>query len=172
MWQHKLNKFHKALCCLQGCSKLVWWRVVCQGLIVTRSNLVVTWKVRTKMGVISWFPLSNLWLESSLVGCTLVTFATECVQVVLEKKEKRKKVTCEPLEFVKEMVEHVHEFKQIIGQFRGIYSMYYHHIISINHNYHINHNHNNNKWTKWTFNTWVLERFWFQPVSTQFLPIQ
>jgi hypothetical protein len=35
------------------------WDVKC--LIVTRSNLVVTWRVRPHMGIISWFPRELCW---------------------------------------------------------------------------------------------------------------
>ena len=46
------------------------WRV--KGLIVTWSNLVVTWKVRLQMSTISWFPLGLHWFTRS--GCILDSF--------------------------------------------------------------------------------------------------
>ena len=46
------------------------WRV--KGLIVTWSNLVVTWKVSLQMSTISWFPLGLRWFAHS--GCILDSF--------------------------------------------------------------------------------------------------
>ena len=34
-----------------------------EGLIVTRSNLVVTWRVRLQMDIISWFPRELRWFS-------------------------------------------------------------------------------------------------------------
>ena len=44
-------------------------------LIVTRSNLVVTWMDRTQMSTISWFPLRLRWLAHD--GCILGSFAID-----------------------------------------------------------------------------------------------
>ena len=56
-------------------TNLIWCVCVCfggggggvKGLIVTRNNLVVMWKVRRKMGIISWFPLGLRWFSRG--GC-------------------------------------------------------------------------------------------------------
>jgi hypothetical protein len=37
------------------------WRI--KSLIVTRSNLVVTWIVRSQMSIISWYPLKLHWFH-------------------------------------------------------------------------------------------------------------
>ena len=38
-----------------------------KNLIMTRSNLVVTWMDRSQMCIVSWFPLGSSWLTR--VGC-------------------------------------------------------------------------------------------------------
>ena len=46
-----------------------------KNLIVTRSNLVVTWMDRPQMSTISWFPLRLRWLTQD--GCILGSFAID-----------------------------------------------------------------------------------------------
>ena len=58
-------------------------------LIVTWSNLVVTWKVRPHMGIICRFPLGLCW--SSQGGCSLVPFSPEFFNFV----NKTQKEHCE-----------------------------------------------------------------------------
>lgn len=41
-----------------------------KGLIITRSNLVVTWKIRTHMNIISWFPHELCWFSPG--GCIFI----------------------------------------------------------------------------------------------------
>jgi hypothetical protein len=61
-----------------------------KGLIVTRSNLVVTWKNRPQMSIISWLPLRLRCF--SWVGCILGSFAIE-FSICAKKEEERKSST-------------------------------------------------------------------------------
>ena len=62
------------------------WGVKC--LIVTRSGLVVTWKVRPHMNIISWFPLGLHWF--TCVGCILVPFLQLNSQFGTNQKQTNK----------------------------------------------------------------------------------
>lgn len=48
------------------------WKCNALGLIVTWSDLVVTWKDRPHMGINSWFPHGLCWFAN--VGCILGSF--------------------------------------------------------------------------------------------------
>lgn len=58
-----------------------------KGLIVTRRNLVVKWKVRSHLGIISWFPLGVHWF--SWDSCVLVPFLQLIFSVCARKINKR-----------------------------------------------------------------------------------
>jgi hypothetical protein len=53
-----------------------------KGLIVTRSSLVVMWKVRPRMGIISWSHLGLQWFSRG--GCTLVL---SCNSICAKKRK-------------------------------------------------------------------------------------
>ena len=72
--------------CLKECDSI--WGVT--GLIVTCSNLVVTWKVRPHMCIISWFPLGLRWFSQG--GCILVHFSCNWKYQFVQK-QKTKKIT-------------------------------------------------------------------------------
>ena len=57
-----------------------------KGLIVTQSNLVVTWKVRPQMGIISWLSLGLRWFAR--VGCILVMFLHLNYSICAKKRKK------------------------------------------------------------------------------------
>ena len=61
---------------------LIWSVII---FIMTRNNLVVTWKNRLQMGIISWFPLGLRWFSGG--GCILVPFLQLIFQFVPKKKE-------------------------------------------------------------------------------------
>ena len=58
------------------------WAV--KGLIVTCINLVVTWKVRPHMGIISWFPPGVHWFSQG--SCVFIMF----LQLIFQFAPKRK----------------------------------------------------------------------------------
>ena len=66
---------------------LIWGA---KGLIVTRSNLVVAWKVRLKMGIISWFSLGLCWLSQG--GHCWFLFAVEFS--ICAHKERKIRCDC------------------------------------------------------------------------------
>ena len=55
-----------------------------KGLIVTRTNLVVMWKVGPKMAIISWFPLGLRWFSRG--GCFWFLFIIDFSMWAKEKK--------------------------------------------------------------------------------------
>ena len=70
------------------CRKCTWIMNVNQfGFIVTRSNLVLTWKVRPQMGIISWIPLGVCWFSRG--NCILVMFLQLIFSICAKKTEKR-----------------------------------------------------------------------------------
>ena len=70
-WKHTLSYLKKAPnVTYQDILKKIGSFFGVNGLIVTRSNLVVTWKVRPRMGTITWFTLWLRWLSRG--GCILI----------------------------------------------------------------------------------------------------
>ena len=57
-----------------------------KGLIVTWSNLVVTWKVRPQMDIISWLLLGLHWFTH--VGCILAQFVQLNFSICAKKRRK------------------------------------------------------------------------------------
>lgn len=57
-----------------------------KGLIITRSNWKVTWKVRPHMNIISWSPLGLRWFSQG--GCILVPFLQSNLQFVPKQKRE------------------------------------------------------------------------------------
>ena len=62
-----------------------------KSLIVTRSNLVITWKIRPWMDIISWSPPGLLWFTWWLY----FSFVIECVFNLCQKKNKTKMTAME-----------------------------------------------------------------------------
>ena len=84
-WKRTLNNLEKAPdVAYQDILKKfdLTWGV--KGLIVTQSNLVVMWKDRLQMNIISWFPLGLRWFTQ--VGCILGSFLQLIFQFVPKKK--------------------------------------------------------------------------------------
>lgn len=57
-----------------------------KGLIMIRSNLVVTWKFRTHMGIVSWSPLGLHWFFRG--KCIIVLFLQVSFQFVPKKQQQ------------------------------------------------------------------------------------